>query len=248
MSGLNINSLKESPYRILIPNGVTFLSLACAIAAMLFTVQGYIRIGGTLIIVSYFLDFCDGSLARRLNASTAFGLQLDSLVDMVSFGTAPAILLFMYFWQNNLSGYWLWVPVLLIPLAGAFRLARFNLLPPKEGQQDSLGLTISAGGSFVALMVLTDLTSPQPLMPYWAMAMLVIAVAILMASRIYFPPASWLYRSKRLFFLIVVDIALITWWFNLYHAGFWLTVSYLVASLVRAIIGIVKKEKSGFGR
>ena len=61
-----------------------------------------------------------------------FGLQLDSLVDMVSLGVSPMVLVFFHLQNEGIGGPWVWPIVMLIPLAGAFRLARFNLLPAKE--------------------------------------------------------------------------------------------------------------------
>src|SRR4030095_6877312 len=91
-------------YRVLIPNGLTFLSLLSGTCAILVAADTptaadaprHLWVSGLLILTSCWMDWCDGALARTLHASTAFGLQLDSLVDMVSLGVAPAVLLFMY--------------------------------------------------------------------------------------------------------------------------------------------------------
>ena len=129
----------------------------------------HLWVAGLLILASYLIDWCDGALARTLHASTAFGLQLDSLVDMVSLGVAPAVLLFMYGIRVAGVSPWLCGPVVvLVPLAGAFRLARFNLLPPKTtSHTDSVGLTISTGGALLALAVLSNLAgavAPSPVL------------------------------------------------------------------------------------
>ena len=149
------------PYRVLIPNGLTFLSLLCGMAAILVSAATgtaadaprHLWCAGLLILASYLIDWGDGLVARLLHASTAFGLQLDSLVDMVSLGLAPTVLLFMYGLRVVGVSPWLSGPiVVLVPLAGAFRLARFNLLPPKTtSRTDSVGLTISTGGALVTL-------------------------------------------------------------------------------------------------
>ena len=62
----------------------------------------HLWVAGLLILASYLIDWCDGALARTLHASTAFGLQLDSLVDMVSLGVAPAV--FLYVWHPRRRG------------------------------------------------------------------------------------------------------------------------------------------------
>ncbi len=84
-----------SKYRYLVPNSITFLSLICGIVSIMSSATGNLQLAGGLILTSYILDMFDGEMARRLNAGTPFGLQLDSLVDMVSLGTAPAVLVFM---------------------------------------------------------------------------------------------------------------------------------------------------------
>ncbi len=91
-------------YRVLIPNGLTFLSLLCGTCSILVSAATpdaadaprYLWVAGLFILASYLIDWCDGMMARLLHASTAFGLQLDSLVHMVSLGLAPAVLLFVY--------------------------------------------------------------------------------------------------------------------------------------------------------
>lgn len=138
----------NSQYRYLIPNGITFISLTCGIVAILLAATGELVIAGVLILASYILDLFDGASARYLNAGSAFGLQLDSLVDMVSLGTAPTVLAFMYLFLADVASTTL-IAVLAVffALAGAYRLARFNLLPPKaSGRGDSAGLTIGCRG------------------------------------------------------------------------------------------------------
>jgi CDP-diacylglycerol--serine O-phosphatidyltransferase len=168
-------------YRVLIPNGLTFLSLlsgtsATLVAAAIPTAAdapSYLWAAGLLVLASYLIDGCDGALARTLHASTAFGLQLDSLVDMVSLGVAPAVVLFGYGVRVIGVSPWLSGPVVArVPLASAFRLARFNLLPPKTtSHTDSVGLTISTGGALLTLAVLSNLAgtvAPSPVLYAWS--------------------------------------------------------------------------------
>src|SRR5215471_13350803 len=193
-------------YRILIPNGLTFVSLLCGTCAILVAAgtptaadaPRYLQLTGLLILASYLIDWCDGTVARLLHASTAFGLQLDSLVDMVSLGMAPAVLLFVYgLWIAGVSP-WLSGPaVVLVPLAGAFRLARFNLLPPKTtGRMESVGLTISTAGALLTLMVLSNLAAgvaPSTVV-YLGVT---VGVSLLMVSTIPFPPLAWIFAGWR---------------------------------------------------
>jgi CDP-diacylglycerol--serine O-phosphatidyltransferase len=101
------------------------------------------------------VDFLDGFLARALGADSAMGKQLDSLADLVSFGVAPALLIYHFLrlsWAQHpaameLNAALLW-PAFFLPLAAAWRLARFNLAP--QSLQVFTGLPVPAAGLFVA--------------------------------------------------------------------------------------------------
>ncbi|MCA9958873.1 MAG: CDP-alcohol phosphatidyltransferase family protein [Chloroflexota bacterium] len=225
----------NNKYRYLIPNGITFISLTCGILSILFSASGHLTPAGILVLASYILDLFDGYTARRLHASSEFGLQLDSLVDMVSLGTAPAVLLFMHLQSEGLTAWWTWPFVVMIPLAGAFRLARFNLLPPKKtGNTDSVGLTISTGGATLALAVLSDLTVPGEHLPEWTFIVLAFVVSILMVSTIPFPSFFWIFSRKKtniaLVSLFGVSILVTTF----FPAWFIWTNAYLGLALARA--------------
>jgi CDP-diacylglycerol---serine O-phosphatidyltransferase len=225
----------QSKYRYIVPNGITFISLTCGILSMMLAATYQLEVAGMLILVSYILDLLDGATARRLQASSAFGLQLDSLVDMVSLGTAPALLVFMHLQAVGISNGWVWLFVVLVPLGGAFRLARFNLLPPKEdGGRDSMGLTITSAGATLALAVLADLSINANYLPDWLFVFLMGLLFTLMVSKIPFPSFFWVFASiKRSAVLVVLFILsiLITTFFNAWF--FWQNV-YLGFSLLRA--------------
>jgi CDP-diacylglycerol---serine O-phosphatidyltransferase len=225
----------NSKYRYLVPNGITFISLTCGILSMMLAATYQLDLAGMLILVSYILDLLDGATARRLQASSAFGLQLDSLVDMVSLGTAPAFLVFMHLQASGIDNGWVWLFVVLVPLGGAFRLARFNLLPPKEdGSRDSMGLTITSAGATLALAVLADLSINAEYLPDYLFVFLMGLLFVLMISKIPFPSFFWIFAGLRqsaalvvLFILSLLVTTFFTAWF------FWQNV-YLGFSLVRA--------------
>jgi CDP-diacylglycerol--serine O-phosphatidyltransferase len=227
--------MRTSKYRYLIPNGITFLSLTCGILSILAAITGNIWWAGSLILCSYILDLFDGATARTLNAGTDFGLQLDSLVDMVSLGTAPTVLIFIHLQDSALSPIWLWPAVVLVPLAGAFRLARFNLLPPKPGQIDSTGLTISTAGAMLALAVLADIALPDSrFLPLAFFPILMVGVSVLMVSHIPFPPLRWVYADKRFFVVLLAAATWLAMQWSFMQAWFMLTSGYLGASIARA--------------
>ncbi|MCA9923591.1 MAG: CDP-alcohol phosphatidyltransferase family protein [Anaerolineales bacterium] len=225
----------SSKYRYLIPNGITFISLTCGIISILLSAIGHLNPAGALILASYILDLFDGAAARRFKAGSEFGLQLDSLVDMVSLGTAPAVLVFMHLKTEEVSLFWVWPVVVAFPLAGAFRLARFNLLPPKKsGSKDSTGLTISSGGATLALAVLADLATPVINLPDLWFVPLTAIVCALMVSTIPFPSFLWVFSSKRKNAMLIVMFAVSLMFLQFPNAWFMWHNTYLGVSLARA--------------
>jgi phosphatidylserine synthase len=99
-NALMLERIQSSRARYVVPNSITFLSLAFGVAAILAAATGALTTAGALILISYVLDLFDGEMARRLEAGSSFGLQLDSLVDMVSLGTAPAVLAFFHLHES----------------------------------------------------------------------------------------------------------------------------------------------------
>ncbi|MBE2198185.1 MAG: CDP-alcohol phosphatidyltransferase family protein [Anaerolinea sp.] len=225
----------NSKYRYLIPNGITFVSLTCGILSILFSASGHFMLAGSLVLASYILDLFDGYTARRLRAASEFGLQLDSLVDMVSLGTAPALLLFMHLQSVGMTGWWVWPFIIVVPLAGAFRLARFNLLPPKKsGNTDSVGLTISTGGATLALSVVADLSIPGAYLPEWTFVLLAFLISALMVSTIPFPSFFWIFARKEITIVLIFLFGITILMTPFFHAWFLWTIAYLGLSLVRA--------------
>lgn len=228
----------NTKYRYLIPNGITFISLTCGIISILMAISGQLKIAGVLILVSYVLDLLDGASARYFEAGSEFGLQLDSLVDMVSLGTAPAILVFVHMRDIGLPMAWVWPIVVLFPLSGAYRLARFNLLPPKlSGQSDSVGLTITSAGATVALAVLADLAPPLSFIPrvssFWFIPMMIL-ICLLMVSRVPFPSFLWVFSSKRKNALLIVLFGVSLILTPFFNAWFFWNNTYLGVSIARA--------------
>lgn len=113
-------------------------------------------IAALLIIYAGIFDALDGRVARLTHTESEFGIQMDSLVDVVSFGVAPGVLL--YKWGLEAYGQAGFLVAFLFTLCGVFRLARFNLTAighaPKTSSRYTQGLTITAAGGMVAVLVL----------------------------------------------------------------------------------------------
>lgn len=223
--------------KFLVPNGITFLSLSSGIVAIVSAVEGRLVLGATLIFLCYWLDMLDGFFARKLNAQSDFGLQLDSLADMVSLGVAPAVLVFQHLRIQGASMLMALPIVIIFVVASAFRLARFNLLPPKtSGSKDSIGLTITQSGGTLALAVLADSVYPTHFLHFLVYIPLILLLAVLMVSTIPFPPHSWFfsgYRFGRVFLMLLLLLLAIlptfSTWFIFYLV-------YILISTGRALI------------
>lgn len=121
-----IGKLKEVPFRKMAPNIVTLMALCAGVTTIRYAIIGnWMYAIGCIFLASIF-DGLDGRVARKLKASSKFGAELDSLSDFVSFGVAPAIL--MYQWSLNTLPHWGWIFSLMFAAAMSMRLARFNTM------------------------------------------------------------------------------------------------------------------------
>jgi CDP-diacylglycerol--serine O-phosphatidyltransferase len=116
---------KPIPVRMLIPNLITLFSLCLGLTAIRMAVDGKFELAITSIVIAGVLDGIDGRIARLLHSTSRFGAELDSLADFVSFGVAPALIL--YFWGLNALHSAGWIAVLVFAICAGLRLARFNV-------------------------------------------------------------------------------------------------------------------------
>ncbi len=117
--------IRPVPFRVLLPNLVTLLSMCAGLTAMRLAVEGKLETAVVAILIAAVLDGLDGRLARMLKSTSRFGAELDSLSDFLSFGVAPAFILYTYGLHDLKSVGW--VVALLFASASALRLARFNV-------------------------------------------------------------------------------------------------------------------------
>jgi CDP-diacylglycerol---serine O-phosphatidyltransferase len=133
-----------------IPCLCTFAALCAGVGSILAAGEGSFLLSAQLILVSLILDGLDGTLARLLRAQSSFGAELDTFVDITSFGIAPAVLL--YFYPGGLQNvpFWGLALTFLYAMSGAARLSRFRGVDPYRGQRGFLGLPITTAAGFVA--------------------------------------------------------------------------------------------------
>lgn len=140
-----------------IPNILTFGNLVFGLLSLLMTFQANYKLSVVFILLAALMDRYDGQLARFLQVSSSLGKELDSLADLVSFGVAPSLLMFNLYDFISL-GYLGYFCFLIFPVAGAYRLARYN---NSEFNNVFTGIPITLAGMLIALYALATLNSPH---------------------------------------------------------------------------------------
>ncbi len=128
--------------------GFTMLNLICGFLSLISTLNGRYYEAAGLILLAAVFDSVDGRIARRGNCSTDLGKELDSLCDMVSFGTAPALLMLTKVIPENVYAVILAAAIFYV-VCGAYRLARFNVM---NNPEYFTGVPITLAGMAVALI------------------------------------------------------------------------------------------------
>ena len=204
--------------RYSIPSSITALSLVLGLCSIVTTQVGSLEFAAWMIVWCGLLDTMDGVAARVLKATSSFGAEFDSMADLVAFGVAPAILVFnlgLQYGGVEIDSGQFWVLLIacgVFVLAGAMRLARFNLTSdvPHGGWFTGIPIT-AAGGGLISSMVLVmikyeDVSTVLPLHLYLPILMFVLG--ILMVSKIRFPKAT-MRKSKIINAFQIINIALI---------------------------------------
>src|SRR5579863_9649447 len=124
MRGMRVRRIQELSVNRLVPNVLTMLALCAGMTAIRFALNGNFQAAVYAILVAAVLDGLDGRVARLLKATSHFGAELDSLSDFISFGVAPATV--MYLWTMSALHSIGWAIVLFYAVCCALRLARFN--------------------------------------------------------------------------------------------------------------------------
>lgn len=133
-----------------LPSLFTLANLSLGMVAILLIFEQHPNLAAMMIIFAMLTDGIDGRLARALNVQSEFGKELDSLSDIISFGVAPAFI--MYVLAFHELGFLGWFITALFPICGALRLARFNVTASPPGQ--FIGLPIPAAGGGLATLAL----------------------------------------------------------------------------------------------
>lgn len=186
-----------------LPSVFTVGNLFLGIVAMILAIQGEWKYGAIMVIIGMFLDGLDGRVARMLNTQSEFGKELDSLSDVISFGVAPALIMYTSILHH--LGVLGWVITAVFPICGALRLARFNVHPGIPGY--FIGLPITAAGGVLATMALYSDMVSSPVFMVLGMLFL----SFLMVSQIKYPNFKKLGIPRSTYWIAPLLIILLAW-------------------------------------
>jgi CDP-diacylglycerol--serine O-phosphatidyltransferase len=196
----------------IIPNLFTTGNLFCGFWAIISVFQEKFFLAAAAILLASVFDMLDGKVARLSGATSKFGIQFDSLADLVSFGVAPAILCFS--WALRPYGKFGWLAAFVFVACGALRLARFNVQSSSGEIKYFKGLPIPAAASMLALIILLYLRLFETgLIKDIVILIMIWFLSFLMVSNIRYFSLKELNLSKRkpfsLFIFIILSMIVI---------------------------------------
>ena len=158
----NFNLVSNKNSRIILPNIFTLVGVCIGLSSIKFAFDGRFEIAVLAIIVASIIDGLDGRIARLIKGTSKVGKELDSLTDVISFGVAPAFI--MYFWKLNELGRIGWLICLIYVVCVALRLARFNVNSSNQSYwQENFfeGVPSPAGGVLVLMPLIFSFSELQ---------------------------------------------------------------------------------------
>ena len=185
------------------PNLVTTASLFCGFYAIISAIQGNFYQGAISILVAAVLDGLDGRIARMTHTTSAFGVQYDSLSDLIAFGLAPGIVVFLWALRpfNRLG----WLAAFLYVVCGALRLARFNVQVGQVDPNFFVGLPIPAAAAIVSATILfVYQMGGAGSTGYLLILIMMYILSFLMVSNLSYPSFKGLKLAERRSFNVLV--------------------------------------------
>ena len=166
----------------IVPCMLTICSLFSGFYSMVSSINGHFLAGAVAILVAAVFDGLDGRVARMTHSTSTFGMELDSLCDMVAFGVAPALL--AYLWALTPYGRYGWLAAFLYVAATALRLARFNSQTVASPSHDFTGLPCPAAAGLIATAVMfsSDVFNTTDTVKHISLLVLVYLLSYLMIS------------------------------------------------------------------
>lgn len=221
--------MKKLSLRSLIPNLFTFFSLALGLTALKFAIENKWQISVSLVVFASFLDNIDGKIARLLKSNSNFGIELDSLSDLISFGVTPAII--VYLWSKSLMIEGVWAMVIFYAICSSSRLAKFNITSHENKQEKNIkyfsGISTPAAAGLTLLpMMLNFRFNVEVFLNEYFIKFYLLIPSILMISNIPTFSLKGIKFEKKLIPFIIILLAS---FLSLLITDFWLAVIILIS-------------------
>ncbi|MCW8820783.1 MAG: CDP-diacylglycerol--serine O-phosphatidyltransferase [Sulfurovum sp.] len=226
--------MKNANLIYILPNLFTASSIFVGVISIVEASKGNFVLASWLILLALIFDGLDGRIARMTNTTSQFGVEFDSLADIISFGIAPAMLLY-FFIGHEFGRFGILVSALYV-IFGAIRLARFNISTAKTDPNVFIGLPIPTAAIFVSMWIL--LFHKYALENYGIVLLfLTLVIAVLMVSNFRYPSFKKVKLDKPMVFKTMIVLMLIASLLYLFAAeGFAIIIlGYILYGPLRAL-------------
>jgi CDP-diacylglycerol--serine O-phosphatidyltransferase len=190
----------------ILPNSLTLGGMFCGFYAILAAFKGHFIYSAWAILIAIIFDGLDGWVARLTNSTTKFGIELDSLSDLVAFGVAPAVL--MYSWALQPFGRVGWGAAFLYVICGALRLARYNVQMGSTESKAFTGLPIPGAGVVLASLVLfyNEVLGSQSGKNYLILFLIFLLAALMVSTVRFHGMKEFDFKTRKPFWLLVAIV------------------------------------------
>ena len=238
---------KNPPLKLMyiLPNLFTLGNIFFGFVSIILSIDGEYVKAASLIFVAAFFDMFDGKVARATNSTSRFGVEFDSLADLISFGLAPGLL--MYLWILKPLERLGWLGAFLFVVCGALRLARFNVLVDVVSSDRFIGLPIpcAAGMAAATVVFVEHFSNVAEIKEHYLplITLLVYLLGILMVSNIQYRSAKHVTLKGKSPFKLMVGASLLLIIIVLNHeiAFFTIGLAYILFGLLEAIPDVRKR-------
>jgi len=228
----------------ILPNTLTLGGMFCGFYSILSSFKGHFTISAWAILIAVIFDGLDGWVARLTNSTTKFGIELDSLSDLVAFGVAPAVLI--YSWGLQPYGRLGWGASFLFVICGALRLARYNVQMGTSESKAFVGLPIPAAGIVIASLVLfyTDVIGGLSGRNHVILVLPFLLAALMVSTLRFHGIKEFNFKTRKPFWLLVVIVvAFVLIFMNPEIVLFVFSIIYVIWGIIEGTVLFRKKRK-----
>jgi CDP-diacylglycerol--serine O-phosphatidyltransferase len=238
-----------------LPNLITLSSMFAGFYSIIASLNSDYELAAWAIMIASVFDALDGWVARMTHTATRFGIEIDSLADVISFGVAPGVL--VYTWTLSQFGRVGWVGSFFLVACGALRLARFNVQMGSTEKKHFSGLPIPASALVIATTVLAyreliEILEHLNLVrlagaagkDYWVLALTFLLAGLMVSNITYHSLKEANLKQRRPFGMLVVIAAFLA--VVAYHPAlvlFLVSISYVLAGIAEALYKLMRRRK-----